>query len=283
MKIFGILTGFLFALISISQAQATIMVPDKLVIESNQRTGSITLMNPDDKATYLYTFEWGDMIMREDGNRKRAKTEEDYPEGFQSPSKFIRFSPRRIVLRPKQRQQVRFLVRRSQDMPEGELRGHFYALPQTPPNIDKPLSEEEQKEPESSSMQVMFLIGKGIPIYVRNGELEADIKLTKVERRTEFRKDKNVYEDRVYYTMTRTGNIGGHGIMEAHCHNKGQKTSLSKFIQPFYKEIETLNSYLVLSELPEGGCEKMTLTYSGDGSENFFGTDLITSIDVDTQ
>lgn len=284
MKFFTFFISAFLLLTFATQANATTLVPDKLVIESNERTGTLTLMNTDPKTTFLYTFDWGDFMMDETGKRTQPEKAEDYPEGYKSAKDFIRFSPRRIVLRPNQQQQIRFLVRRTKDMPEGDLRAQFYAIPQTPPNIDKPTNEtDEEEEPTEVVIGVQFLITKGIPVYIKNGEARSEVNLTSAELRKEFSEKRDTYEDRIYYTLTADGNTTAHGKVIANCLIGGEERFAGGIGRPIYREVKTLSSYVALRELPEGGCDKLTLTYVGDGTDQFFKRRLISSIDVETK
>lgn len=153
-------------------SMADLMVtPKRLVLEGTERTAELALMNRSNKQlTYAVSFI--EYRMTEDGKLETI-TEEGRPgEHFCSP--FVRFTPRRVILEPHQTQMLRVLVRKPQNLPEGEYRSHlaFKVVPGT----------TEATAPGAAGgkgiqIKLIPIYGLSIPVIVRNGSLSCTNRL----------------------------------------------------------------------------------------------------------
>lgn len=276
--LFSLLPSLMLAtLIASGTAQATIMVPSQLMIESDERTATVTLKNTSKTDTYLYTFKMRLLSMTENG--KILTVDADNPvENVKDVTPLVRFSPRRIVLRPGQSQNVRFLIRRSKDLPEGEYRAHFYAMPQVPPKVETP-EDDPAIAPTESQVGVQFLVTKSIPVYVRVGKIKADFSFASATVKEEFNEKKQVSEKFIYYTLKKEGNGSGHGIMISECVNGTNVEEIGRIRRPMYEEIDTLNFKLAINP-PEKGCEVIKLSYHGDENDKMYRGKILATTEV---
>lgn len=276
--LFSLLPALMLTILVLSTAaQATIMVPSQLMVESNERTATITLKNTSETETYLYTFEMRLISMTEDG--KIINVDEDNPvEGIKDVRPLVRFSPRRIVLRPLQSQNVRFLIRRGNDLPPGEYRAQFYAIPQVPPKVATP-TDDPAIAPTESRVGVQFLVTKSIPVYVRVGEITANFSFASAVVKEEFNEKKKISEKFIYYTLKKEGNGSGHGVMISECVNGTNAEEIGRIRRPMYEEIDTLNFKLAINP-PEKGCEVIKLTYHGDENDAMYRDKILATTEV---
>ena len=167
-------------LIGVSQSSALGIAvdPHKLIFSEKDRTKPITLINPtDEPVTYRISFQ--EMQMTDQGGLElvdESLIDDDYPDS----SSMMRYSPRQVVIPPKQAQIVRFMVRKPPGLESGEYRSHilFRALPKE----EKNALVENQKEGMSISVSPIYNVS--IPLIVRHGNLEAGIELKDIKVQT---------------------------------------------------------------------------------------------------
>jgi fimbrial chaperone protein len=90
-------------------------------------------------------------------------------------AKYVRYSPRRITLDPEQGGRVRLALRVPKDFPEGEYRSYiaFHQIPLAP----KESNRDTNKDNQSLSLSITAYIKIAIPIFLRVGDLKAEISL----------------------------------------------------------------------------------------------------------
>lgn len=170
MKSFSIKAlGLLAAVVGMlvwNPAYANLLIsPTKTTFLEKDRTKEITLIN-DGVETQTYRISWVERRVIENGDVRALSAQElqTYPIA----SKYIRFSPRQVTLKPKERQTIKLVLRRPQVMPVGDYRS--YMMLQALPN--------EKQQPESSQdagIQLNMLMSYALPVLVRQGEAQAEV------------------------------------------------------------------------------------------------------------
>ena len=155
---------------------AVFVAPRMVMLEENQRTARVTVNNRSAQ-TKIITFDWEHRAMTEDGKMKKLKDGETLP-GYKPADPYIKYSPRRIILRPGQHQKVKLLVQRPPDMENGEYRSHLLIQEN---NYQDPELDTEGAE-KGLTGQLIINVSKSIPIFVRQGETTVNITSLQAER-----------------------------------------------------------------------------------------------------
>jgi len=155
----------------ISSPEDLLVAPTRIVFQNGQNTASVSLINRSNKVL-TYRLSFIRYRMNEEGNLDRitASVGND-----RFADEFVRFTPRRVILQPKQAQAVRLLLRKPQDLPAGEYISHLQ-MTVTPNAIVADSTEGNDKS--RISVKVIPLYGVSIPIIVRHGQLDAIYKIS---------------------------------------------------------------------------------------------------------
>ncbi len=150
---------------AVAQAGAVLFIhPTLVMFEGNERSATITLTNRGDE---IGTFEmnWTDMTMTPSGGL--VKHDGNAPWSVQS---FVRYSPRRVTLKPLESQVIRVAVRRGLDVPEGEYYSHFRVLTLNSEALSMQVESEDASadKPNSSAVVIDARSAVAIPIVWRN-------------------------------------------------------------------------------------------------------------------
>jgi hypothetical protein len=138
--------------------------PTRVVFDGNKRTAVLTLLNNGtDTGTYrLFLVHYR---MKPDGSFEEVTT----PNAEElAVDRLIRFTPKQVVLPPKQAQVVRIQVRKPEDLAIGEYRTHllFRVLPTIP-------AAEPNTGNKGLSIRLVPAVGVSIPLIVREGQTSA--------------------------------------------------------------------------------------------------------------
>ncbi len=146
------------------------VMPNRVVFEGRERAAEVMLKNSgSNRASFRISMVEKDMT--EEGRL----TDRTKREGEITAADLVRFTPRQVDLEPGESQIVRIQVRKPEHLPDGEYRSHllFQGIP--------PARAAEPIEGEGAERQISFAItqvlGISIPVIVRQGSLQADIKL----------------------------------------------------------------------------------------------------------
>ena len=176
-----------------------VLMPTRVVMGARDRSAMVRLINNGTaEGVYRISFVTKDMIPQGALKAREKKKGRLYSEDI------VRVSPRRVVLKPGQLQNVRLMVKRKKGMAEGEYRSHlkFTLLPD---KTKSTFNNESEKNKLSISMEA--LIGFSIPIIVHHGK-DLNVKVT--TNPIKIVKDKNG-KKHVKFSMTRDGNISTYG------------------------------------------------------------------------
>ena len=155
--------------------------------------------------------------MTVDGNFEAV---EENQEGLYS-DEIVRYSPRQVVLEPGQTQVVRLMLRKPKDLADGEYRSHMLlqALPKvTNTDISKAVDENS----DGISVEITTILGVSIPVIVRHGNLESELKLANAHfvASQDSKKKSHIAVD-----MNRSGNESTYGDFKVtHVSENGKST-----------------------------------------------------------
>ena len=158
-----------------------VIAPTRIVLEEGARSATVHVANNGDLPVAL-RISVVDKRMLESGLIVDA-TEAEPGEVFGA--HLIRFSPRRLVMQPRQGQTVRLLVRKpsGEPLPPGEYRSHlvFRSVP-VPPPASQGLPEDES---DGIRISARAIIETSIPVIYRVGELPAAVSFSESDIRLE--------------------------------------------------------------------------------------------------
>ena len=174
----AVLTAFLQLDSPVAAAPGDLLIsPVRVILEGRQRSAELTLVNRGED-TSTYRIEVENRRMLEDGRFENADRARD---GELFADQMIRYAPRRITLEPGTPQTIRVLLRKPAGLDDGEYRTHllFRAVPKASDadSIESAAGEDD----DELSIRLIPVYGVTIPIIVREGDLDAEVKIDKAE------------------------------------------------------------------------------------------------------
>ncbi len=158
---------------SFAWSQNLMVTPRRVVFEERIRSAEVTLINRSTENT-TYRISFTEKRMTPEGSLEPV----DKDQAWWSANKMIRFAPRQVVLQPGESQQIRLLLRKPADLKSGEYRSHlvFRALPDPSAGLDAESLSSNNRE---IGIKLTPVYGISIPIIVRQGDLKADVSITR--------------------------------------------------------------------------------------------------------
>lgn len=165
----------------VSTPHDLLVSPTRILFEGTDHTAEVTLLNQSQQPL-AYRLSFVQLHMDESGEMlpdKSPSTDE------RSADRYVRFTPRRVLLQPGQAQKVRMLLRRDAAMADGEYRSHlqFAVIPQA---VEAAAPTPGQ---QGLSIKLIPLYGISIPVIVRNGSLQSSVRLTNMTLRPSSRQN----------------------------------------------------------------------------------------------
>lgn len=204
------------------EGKAGILVtPTRVVLEGKNRSASISLANNGNKEGN-YKLEFVNKRMTESGGIVNA---DKAMEGELFADDILRISPRRVFLKPGDHQNIRILLRKPKDLPDGEYRTHLNFILAPDDDLTQREQDNKQKKNEQDSTLTISIranFGVTIPVIVRNGNLSvaadmSDISLSKGEDG----------KPKILFTVNRNGGKSLYGdIKIIHMASGGKETML---------------------------------------------------------
>ena len=186
---------------SIAQGDLVIM-PRRVVLDASKRTQELNIANTGtDSAKYVISVVQYKML--ENGGFEEI-TEPEAGQNFAT--KNFRFFPRSVTLAPNESQTVKVQVINTADLQPGEYRSHLYfrAVAKEPSAEDK-----ASAQPKSVSVQLTPTFGIAIPVIIRNGNTNLNVKIDKPVLAIN-----NSGVPQLTMTFNRTGNISVYGDLK---------------------------------------------------------------------
>jgi hypothetical protein len=119
LPICALLAAFAFPTAS-ALAQGILVAPHAIVIDHRTRSGSLSLYNPGDDATEVTLSTFFGYPVTDSAGDFELKTIERPDPAMPSAAGWVEAFPKRMLLRPKERQTVRLLARPPARLPDGE-------------------------------------------------------------------------------------------------------------------------------------------------------------------
>lgn len=249
-------------ILPVMTAEAKVMVfPRRIIFEDNNRSATIRLINTgEEQITYRILFMQSRMT--EDGNIERIALPEQREDRLDQmmAQDLIRYSPRQVTLPPGEIQLVRLQVNKPAGLEEGEYRSRLL-FQEIPENIE--FEGDDSANNGGFSIELRAIYGISIPIFVRHGELSADVEISDVQL------SKNEATDllpEIFLTINRSGSSSIYGNIEVkYIPNEGRTKILGRISgTALYTDVEERNLRLSLPgaqdiELNEG---KIYISYS---------------------
>jgi P pilus assembly chaperone PapD len=249
-------------ILPVMTAEAKVMVfPRRIIFEDNNRSATIRLINTgEEQITYRILFMQSRMT--EDGNIERIASPEQREDRLDQmmAQDLIRYSPRQVTLPPGEIQLVRLQVNKPAGLEEGEYRSRLL-FQEIPENIE--FEGDDSANNGGFSIELRAIYGISIPIFVRHGELSADVEISDVQL------SKNEATDllpEIFLTINRRGSSSIYGNIEVkYIPNEGRTKILGRISgTALYTDVEERNLRLSLPgaqdiELNEG---KIYISYS---------------------
>mgnify|MGYP006113882815 CR=1 FL=1 len=161
------------SLLSLSASAESLLqiIPTRVVLEQ-QRSTTLTVINRSDEDNSFRLF-FRNIRAEDNGGFTVIAEGDEVQEGELFSDAMIRFSPRRVVIPARSKQQVRVVVRKPKGLADGEYRSHlvFRKLPKQASVLD------ETEEEEGLSFSITPIVEVTIPVIVRHGALTAQASL----------------------------------------------------------------------------------------------------------
>ena len=165
-----VLAGFLISA-PLYKAYAVFITPVFVSFDKNRNAAQITLNNRSNQSKVI-TFEWERRVLNEQGQSILLQ-EGQTAHNYRPVDPYIKFSPRRVILKPKQHQVVRLVAQRPRDLPPGEYRSHLLIKEEGLTEKGLPRSSQQQ----GLSGHVIVDVNKSIPVFLRQGDTTVNVTL----------------------------------------------------------------------------------------------------------
>ena len=222
-----------------AQTANIMMLPTRIYLENNKRSETIILKNVGD-APGDYTVDLVDMKMTEDG----AVVDYDHGEHPQySAIPYLRIAPKSMTLKPGESQTVRIIVRKPEDLEDGEYRAHVRVFRAhqntTAPNV---LAKEPQ-------ITVRTNLAVTVPVIMRTGKTS----LTMTIDAPKLSYDDKIGPPNLDIDLTREGNRSSMGDFTVTCSQNGGAPRKIKFFPgvAVYRPLNRRHVSIPLDETPK--------------------------------
>lgn len=147
------------------------VAPTRVIFDGKTRTAEIALINQSNN-TLTYRVSFMHLRMNETGGMLEITAP---GEGEHFADDIVRFTPRQVILAPKQTQIVRLQLRKPADLAVGEYRSQllFRVVPSAAPEAGTQDTNEK-----GISIKLIPIYGVSIPVIVRQGALNAAVTIS---------------------------------------------------------------------------------------------------------
>lgn len=154
-----------------TQSYASLLIsPTRVVLGERDRTQVVTLINTG-KETRSYRVEWRQLMAVSEGGYREYTEEEK--KSFAGLERIVRVTPKQVTLQPGQRQSVKLLLRKPENLNAGEYRSHlsFTALP---------VQAEADSNQNQTSIKLEVLMSYSMPVIYRVGSVNVNPQITDI-------------------------------------------------------------------------------------------------------
>ncbi len=253
---FGLLCSASTVAASATEA-SLFLTPQSLIFDDKSRSQSVHVVNRGNR-TGVFAVRWIDHTMTEEG---RLFTWKDPAQSPYSLQPYVRYSPRRVTLKPGESQLIRIALKKPIDqIPAGEYFSHLNVVTLNK-NVEESIRHYESEQEtgsthKASSIQVIARTGISIPVVWRHTDEKPAAKVDVI------RLDKK--SNQLELDIIRIGNVSTRGFIHV-VHSKGRMEE--RIIQPhplvIYPNIQLRRIQLMLGEAALNDGE-LWVYYSGN-------------------
>lgn len=231
----------------------------ELIFDKNTRSHALHITNRGDR-TGVYAMSWVDHTMTEEGRLFTWKEPNQSPWSLQP---YIRFSPRRVTLRPGESQRVRLVLKSNRsEFERGELFSHLKVLTLNS-NLEATKKLSQSADKGSGGIEIKTRSAFKIPVVWRKMLPSPKAKVT-IEEKTSSTLTLNIQ---------RIGQASNRGFLHVMHTLKGEHRPLAR-VKPLviYANIEKRLTTLNLdSPLPQQGSLEIYYSKSKDNIDQLLG------------
>jgi len=250
----------------VSQAYAGLLInPKRVVLADRERSATLDLMNEGQEvARYQIFFE--QKMMNKEGVIVDMVDTED---GAVFAKDMIRYSPRRVDIKPGQKQTIRLAARRPKNLPDGEYISHLVFK-----EIPSKIENGSQADNSEKKLKLAFrpTLKLAIPIIVRKGELSAIGEIKDVDLDAPA-----ASPNALTFTLGRSGERSLYGdveIYEMSGEQLGDRIGFAKGIA-LYTDVSDRKVRVPLARDVSQGVDRLYVRYDEGGK--YGGTNLVES------
>lgn len=238
---------FLFlSLVTTHVAFAEVLIaPTRIVLEDGQRSSELVIVNKgSEEAAFRISIE--NRRMKLDGS---LETVVDQLTDELFAKEFVRFSPRRVVMKPGERQTIRVSVNTANLAP-GEYRSHL-RLMSAPTSAGRTLASASGSTGGDLSIQLIAIRSLTIPVIARVGKLDAEVTLDSAALKNQSHANGNTMLEA---NLSRTGTRSSYGDLEIFSADQDKPVYYARGIAVYTPNKERI----VKLPLPDDVAEKLS-------------------------
>jgi P pilus assembly chaperone PapD len=241
-------TAGLLLLAAQAHAEGLVVAPTRIVFAPGQRSTEAALTNTT-KEEVRYRIGVVDETLTASNTMQVSST---FPYSVKN---MLRYTPKLVSLKPGQRQTIRLMVNRPDNLADGDYHSHLL-LEQIP--IKKDVSATTPPSGNRLTLSVGVLYSMGIPVIVQQGHLTGAVALTGAT----LVRDAKGKATAVRAILTHTGNAEGEGYLSATINGKSvvlpqivhlyRETSQVNVTMPLALKAQSANPGTITLELRDG-------------------------------
>jgi hypothetical protein len=161
-------------------AQGLVLAPTRIIFQPGERSAEVSITNKGARTAKFRIFFENKSFGR--GGEVEVLTEER--PGFKFADSMLRLSTREVTLKPGQEQIIRIMLRRNEDMTDGEYRSHFTVravIDSSQPQSSVAMAAGTNDQGKEFVVNLVPQYGIAIPVLIRQGTLDAELKVKKTE------------------------------------------------------------------------------------------------------
>lgn len=249
----GILSVGLMAMSG--QAHA-LLLTDSLIFIGPKGGSAVFKLKNTSQQPESYRLEWDQLLMGVSGPKDLVTEEQARAAGVEPASPHMYVAPRRLMLQPGQLQNVRFMLRRNNNMAPGEYRSYITVSPEEIPPEFNPDGTRKSTVGSGQAAELTMLTGYRIPVFFLHGETTLDVSFSNVSVQ-----QIDSTKSAVNFTLNRSGTRSALGDVEIRCEAPdGRNLVLSRAKVRVFKEISS-RSFTRNIDIPASGCQSIVMGY----------------------
>jgi P pilus assembly chaperone PapD len=247
-SIFAVIITLFVLAVPVNKALAVFVTPVFVTFEPGEQSAILTINNRSNLSKII-TFSWERRAMSPDGKTYVLEEGESLP-GYMPADPFVKFSPRQVVLKPKQYQKIRLIVQRPADLKDGEYRSHFLIREE---NAYIPEVDQGDGSKKGLTGQVLVNIHKSIPVFVRQGTTNIAFEITEAN----ITQTQGEYNLNLSLTNSSTRSLFAEAYLDC-ISPDGTPINILTYPLRLYYELKTLTKTVPLEKLKSVQCSSLT-------------------------